>query len=558
MKNSIIIWVALLMFSAGNVNGQKEKDSVVNRNVTVEREYQPVIKDAGKITVLPDVLDPKVAKQKARYLNLDLPMAIGKNSEALPSLAMKKEDAPSQSHFLSLGAGNFWNTYGKLALPVIEKKSTLLDLKADHEGAFGAKKFSSSSAALHLDQLISGVKLKAGFDISHTFFNFYGRNFDWKGDEISSTNNPLLNTLVNYDQIWRYSARAGVSSAETDTTQLGLQFQFDQMNIPGNISEKIISSKFSFNHLYKGNKYGLDLKMYNLLYQSQNHLPSFAQNYTVLSLQPYFKIEKTNWFARVGLRAVIATGTGRVFSPSPDVTGEWKAFPEFLTIYGGVSGDYQVNSMNDAYDVNPYLYSIEKIEDTYTPVNPHLGVKIKVLHNLMLDGAVHYSYIQNQYFFTNTMILDSLVPNSEVYTNRFSAEYSSASLLKVAVRAHYNWKNTVNVQIQGAYNKWDVSTEARAWLKPAFEAGLSADYKVNKKLSLNLNSFLVGDRYAKLGNMEYKLPAYVDVNVGANYVFNKWFSAFAKVNNLLNQNYQHYYGYEVQGFNFLLGGAVTF
>lgn len=558
MKNSILIWVVLLIFSTGNIKAREEKDSVAKRNVTVEREYLPVIKDAGKITVLPDVLDPKVTKLNARYLNLDLPMAIGKNAEALPSLALKKEEAPSQGHFLSLGAGNFWNTYGKLALPVIENKSTLLDLKADHEGTFGDRKFSSSSAALHLDQLISGVKLKAGLDISHTFFNFYGRNFDWKGEEITSTNNPLLNTLVNYDQIWRYNAHAGVSSAKTDTTQMCLQFQYDQMNIPGNISEKIISSKFSFSHLYKKNLYGLDLKMYNLFYQSQQHLPTFAQNYTVLSLQPYFKIEKTNWFARVGVRAVIATGTGRVFNPSPDLVGEWKVFPEYLSIYGGVSGDYQVNSMSDSYNVNPYLYSMEKIEDTYIPVNPRLGMKIKVLHNLMLDGAVHYSYIQNQYFFTNTMLFDSLVSNSEVYTNRFSAEYSSASLLKVAVRAHYNWKNTVNVQIQGAYNKWDVSTEARAWLKPAFEAGLSADYTVNKKLSLNLHSFLVGDRYAKLGAMEYKLPAFVDLNLGANYVLNKWFSAFAKVNNLLNQNYQHYYGYEVQGFNFLIGGAVTF
>jgi outer membrane cobalamin receptor len=50
----------------------------------------------------------------------------------------------------------------------------------------------------------------------------------------------------------------------------------------------------------------------------------------------------------------------------------------------------------------------------------------------------------------------------------------------------------------------------------------------------------------------------IDINLGSTYTFNKTFSAFAQLNNLLNSKYQEFYGYEVQGLNFMLGGAVSF
>jgi outer membrane cobalamin receptor len=50
----------------------------------------------------------------------------------------------------------------------------------------------------------------------------------------------------------------------------------------------------------------------------------------------------------------------------------------------------------------------------------------------------------------------------------------------------------------------------------------------------------------------------VDVNLGATYTFNRTLSAFAKLNNLLDSKYQQFYGYEVQGINFMFGGAVSF
>jgi PP-loop superfamily ATP-utilizing enzyme len=61
MKTSKYIIPALLFMAAVGVNAQ-----TVDQNVTVEREYQPVIQDAGKISLVPEIIEPAVEKTTAR------------------------------------------------------------------------------------------------------------------------------------------------------------------------------------------------------------------------------------------------------------------------------------------------------------------------------------------------------------------------------------------------------------------------------------------------------------------------------------------------------------
>jgi len=64
MKTSKYIIPALLLMAVG-ANAQ-----TVDQNVTVEREYQPVIQDAGKISSVPEIIEPAVEKQLSNTPNL--------------------------------------------------------------------------------------------------------------------------------------------------------------------------------------------------------------------------------------------------------------------------------------------------------------------------------------------------------------------------------------------------------------------------------------------------------------------------------------------------------
>ena len=177
-----------------------------------------------------------------------------------------------------------------------------------------------------------------------------------------------------------------------------------------------------------------------------------------------------------------------------------------------------------------------------------------------MDAYIDYSSIQNQYFFVNKVYTCSTLTGADgtLYSNRFNVLYSGASLIKIGARANYNLRNIVNVELKGAYNGWKVSTETYAWNKPAWDASLKADMHLTHDLSLSVNTFVEGERYAKLGTAAVRMRPKVDINLGAAYSYNNWLTVFAKLNNLINNPYQDFYGYQVQGINGMVGAAFSF
>ena len=213
---------------------------------------------------------------------------------------------------------------------------------------------------------------------------------------------------------------------------------------------------------------------------------------------------------------------------------------------------------------NRYLFPDVRVKDTYSPYEFFAGVKVKPLYNFLIDAYVDFRRIDNQYFFVNKeyALTSSLftypLAETNLFTNRFNVIYSGATHLKMGVRANYNLRNLINVQFKGAYNKWDVSSEAHAWNKPKWEADLSANVRITRNFSIDGNVFVDGERYAKLGDLSIRMRPKVDINFGASYSYFNWFTVFAKVNNVINNPYQNFYGYDVQGFNVLAGAAFSF
>jgi outer membrane cobalamin receptor len=54
------------------------------------------------------------------------------------------------------------------------------------------------------------------------------------------------------------------------------------------------------------------------------------------------------------------------------------------------------------------------------------------------------------------------------------------------------------------------------------------------------------------------LESYIDVNAHVGYRFNDRLSAFGRVNNILNSDYQKWLNYEVQGLQGMIGATYKF
>jgi hypothetical protein len=593
MKTSKYI-LPVFLFVLGLPLTIQAQGTIDDRNVTVEREYKPLIQDAGKISSVPEVLEPVVEKTVPRYTDFNLPLNADFNIHNLPAAELQREKRPdAKGGFARFGFGNNSNNLLDFVYPLVKKSDMKLDVSLNHRSTFDAvKTHSTTKGALSFDKYFKTFNLYSGIGAGHEYFKYYGDNF--KGDrtlidlDTLATNhgaatyteqnlsritrtaqNYSLNSIANDsigDTFWRFETFAGVRSLPlTEGLRYQAELKYKVFDSRNGLAEHLIHTKAGFNSRDQKNRLGLDIDLYNLMYRSDNPaMLNFWDSYSVFAMNPYYSFERTTWDVRIGVKSSFSFIHGRPFNPSADIHAEWKAIPKYVSIYGGLTGGYDVNTMNNMFTENRYLFPDVRVKDTYTPYEFYAGIKVKPVYNLLLDAYVDYKRIDNQYFFVNKeyKLANSSVAlpsaDSVLYTNRFNVIYSGASLLKIGIRANYNLRNRLNIQFKGAYNGWDVVSEQYAWNKPKWEADLSTDLRLSRNFTVSANVFVDGERFAKLGDKAVRMRPKVDINFGAAYSYNNWFTVFAKVNNVINNPYQDFYGYQVQGLNMLAGAAFSF
>lgn len=562
------------------------------RNVTVEREYKPVIQDAGKISSVPEVTTTTTQKANAVYDEINMPMAMGQNIQTLSAaeLQLGKRREPASS-FLRVGLGSYSNNLLDFAMPVIKNADTKLDLKFNHFATFGEKDHSTTNLALDFNQFFSKVELYAGLNGGYEYFNYYGNKFNANGKRISLdtlqtastalykennlvrfSRNPLelslgeLQDAPTWNSVFRFNTFVGARSGKDKSgLRYDVALNYNRVGTHLGLTEDMIHTSGGFSVVNGRDRIGLDVDLKNMFYSSDplSGIMNVWDAYSVFSMNPYYSFERENWRVRLGVKTSFSFVYGKPFSPSPDIFAEWKAVPEWLAVYGGLTGSYKVNTLGVSMNENRYLYHDLRVLDTYTPFYLYAGVKVKPVYNLLVDAFVSYKYIDNQYFYINKdyVSTDFAVGHPEeasLYTNSFNVIYSDASLVNFGLRANYNIRNTLNIEVKTLFNNWTTFSTDRAWMKPKFETELTGDYKISGTINLNASVYYSGERFAKLGDMEIRMKPYLDLNAGVSYNHENWLTLFGRLNNMLNARYDEFYGYRVQGLNLIFGAAFTF
>jgi hypothetical protein len=575
---------AIFLCSLGSLFSLQGQDTILNRNVSVEREYRPVIHDAGKINSMPQVLEPDMAKLPAEYSDFNLPLNVGFNILNLPAAELITDKHININNgYARLAVGNYLNTLGDFAYPLINTPDTRLDFSLNHLATFDSKQMHSTTLSnLSFDKVFKTFALYAGLGGGHEYLKYYGNYYNAADSIVNQSNTSAyvekqgsglagfpVNTLANNsadNTFWRLNVLVGVRSLPLSA---GLNYQaevqYQALNAANGISEKLVHTVAGFSSPSEQNRLGLDFELYNMIYTKADIPdPSSWQSYSVMKLSPYYRIDRPEYTVRLGFKSGLSFVRGKFMNPSADVSAEWKAIPKQLSIYGGLTGNYEVNTLNRTLTENPYIFSDLRLNDTYIPFDLFAGIKIKPIYNLLVDAYIDYKHINGQYFYVNKeyMLVNPVVSESSsistVFSNRFNVVYSNASQARLGLRANYNMQDKLNVELKWAYNAWNVDTEQYAWNMPKYEAQVNAGYRMNDKLALSANLYYEGSRFAKLGTVAVAMQDKVDFNLGATYSYNNTISFFGKLNNLFNKKYQDYYGYDVQGTNILLGAAFSF
>ena len=133
---------------------------------------------------------------------------------------------------------------------------------------------------------------------------------------------------------------------------------------------------------------------------------------------------------------------------------------------------------------------------------------------------------------------------------------------------NFDVNSRFKMKINGQFNSFTTEAQTEAWNLPEFTASVFGDYQITEQWYAGVNLFFVGERQdldfvsnpfdILETSQSVTLDSYFDANAHVGYRVNDRLSAFARVNNILDSNYQKWQNYQVQGLQGMLGATYRF
>ncbi|HXP50084.1 MAG TPA: hypothetical protein VN922_09030, partial [Bacteroidia bacterium] len=298
-------------------------------------------------------------------------------------------------------------------------------------------------------------------------------------------------------------------------------------------------------------KQRIDVKALVQYYNEDNVLAS--SHAWDLGLNPYFSASEKHWDAHLGLKAYLdaVNGGTDIF---PDLLVRYHIADDALIVYAGIDGDKEYNSYKSLSTDNPYIQ--DTVSNMYTRTMYHLflGFTGSITKEITYDINGSQSEIKGMPFY--------VTDTNEFYRNRFAVVYDNVKIVNVHADLGYQLKENIRVVLGGDLYQYMTTDQLQAWYHPTLKINLGGEYRVNEKLLLKTTLIFVNSQYAPEyvnGVLTAKtLAGYPDLNLGADYKYNKLLTVFLHLNNLANTAYMQWDNYPTQRFNFLLGVRLTF
>jgi len=569
MKQYILI--AILGLSAQIQAQTSAKDTAFQKSLVLEKEYIPTIDKASKINFLPEITEPQAPQVKIEFSNYSVPFNV-KPEPAQAEAAKFFEDlnVSKKRGYIQAGVSTFVDIDGDAGYQLLNSKTDDLSIWLTHRSSSGnvkslqtdekmKLKLNDNTGAFRYSHNFDSSKLFADAKYTYSEFNYYGG----LRSELFNPN-PFFADTLQTNNI--FDANLGFLSKDTYPLNflLGVNFvHFEQKeyllsNENGNrLKENTLKANFDFNKDFDGDKMiGLAGYYRKNLYSIQT-ITSY-KNYSDLTLNPYFKMEGDNWKMHLGASAHLLAKQSKTFLYTPDVEFSFRPYESGL-FYLTAKGEVADNSNSKVFNENRYVLPFVRVLDSYTRFDGTAGFKTTLSGIFDIDFYAGYKTTQQEHFYLPHI----LIHNQGYYAwNSFSAIYYDTKVFKLGTNLKYQYGKMFDLSLKATYYNWKVDeTGNEAWNKPTLVSDLTAGFQfqtipLRADLAYHLETGRKG--YDFFNDDIVNMKNINDINLIGTYTFNDTFSIFARIDNLLNQRYDIWYGYPAQGLRFMGGLNVKF
>lgn len=574
MKNNRIIsigrgiWV-LALCSLFLVPIQAQNDSALHRSVTVERDFQPVIQAAGKISTKPAVLETKLEPVPIEYSDYTAEVTPGTNISPLLSQPTRFDARQPYNGYLRAAIGHP-NSLFDFGYHLNDGKNSILDVYAHHKAQWGLSTLSRTALGLDFKHTYNTCDLYFGLNGGNIFYHKYGHFYDYGlADPVNSwTKNNVLypkpHTITDADRtsLWTAEVFMGVKANPKQEFQYKLQTGYKLFSKPGAVSEHQIRTHASFDWYRNANHIGTRLYVQNNFLQlgslSAAIPDSLYNSRHNIRLEPYYAYEGKRFRMHLGVNLDLNIGRGQnslsgvkdlSFAPSPHVSLEAQIAKQWLTIYADVMGNHGLGSLQSYMESNRYRLIhpgiVSHHSAAYTPVDAELGFHIRPHHNLLIELHGGYALQYDQL---------TLIANTDANTTYggvkgqppvlmlagdFAYTYSDYARGKVGGQVNFHFRDVIRINLYGDYYFWkalehekigytfaspcaaidavNAGTNTTVYDRPDWETGLRIDARFNKHWTMYSDNRFVGARLALARDGEHILQPTIDLDLGLQY-----------------------------------------
>ena len=599
-------------------NAFAQSDSALNRSVTVERDFQPIIQAAGKVSTKPAVVETNIEPTPIEYSHYTASVQPTATFNPLLSQPTRFEPTAPYKGYVR-GAVGLPNTLFGFGYHLDDGKNSILDVHAGHHAEWGTATLSKSKLGLNFKHTFSTCDLYFGVEGGNIYYNKYGHWYDyttfyttnrdfggWEKNEVAYAKKvPAIDRDLT--SLWTAEAFVGVRSNPKQDIQYKVQTGYMLFSKPGAVSEHQIRTHGSFDWSSEAHHVGANIYVQNNFRQLRNALAeaipdSLYHNIHNFRIEPYYVYEGKRVRVHVGVNLDLNLGRGQnelsgvenlSFAPSPHINLEAQIAKQWLTIYADIEGSHGFGTLQDYMEENRYRLIhqgiIEPHAASYTPVDAELGFHIRPYRDLLFEIHGGYAYMIHQDVWVANADSASIaiggVNKKMVGAGDITYFHTNYQRGKVGGQINYHLRDILRINVNGDYYFW--SGDTTVYDRPNWELAVRIDGRIDKHWSVYSDNKFVGGRKALVYNgatdtyTEHMLRPILDCNLGVEY--NMWVGSkgerlkvkgekdqilrpepkpnltlFLQLNNWLHHKNELFYGYRSQGINFLLGATYRF
>ena len=571
-QRQMILVFCLLSFVLNPLLAQS--DTAMNRSVTVERDFQPVIKAAGKVSAQPAVIETKVEPIEVTYS--DYTVEVNPEVTVQPLLSQPTRFLPREPYngYIRGGIGHP-NSLFDFGYHLDDGKQSILDVYAHHRGQWGLRTLSNTKIGMDFMHPFSACTVYFGVNGGNIYYTKYGHFYDYSQTAPSAWDRtrtlyprPITMTAKDQTALWSTEAYIGVKSSAKSDVQYRVQTGYQLFAKPNAVSEHQIRTHASFDWHRDAHHVGAKLyvqnNFLNLSGNLANEIPkNFYTSRHNIRLEPYYGYNGRRVQLHLGVNIDLNVGRGKwltnidnlAFAPSPHVHLEAQIAKKWLTLYADATGSLGTGTVQSFMESNRYRLIhagiISSHPAPYTPVDAELGFHIRPHRDLLIELHGGYAlYINTSVLIAST---DSIryqpkTLNIGMQAGDFSYTYCDYSRAKIGGQVNYHFRDVVRVNFYGDYYFWyalryesngyqykNPCAELTSMLNDSsrtvydrakWQIGLRVDGKIDKHWSIYSDNRFAGSRLALAIDGEHMLKPTVEMDLGVEY--NMWVGKAAR------------------------------